>query len=587
MTFTNQRVIFETLMIFCAWIGLFTIIMFSGYPIFWILKKRIPDFDDIPDLFWIGLTVVIAVLQIWHLFFSVNWLFLFILIIYSAACCVHLFNQKQLRITNIRFSNLLAILGITIILIVLANQALKIIDPWGGIVRFDMGNYHLQAVQWIKTFPIVPGLGNINYRLAYNNSIFLFDALIDNGYWVGRSYYIASGIILCGGIIQAIFGIKNGVVRRDRLMLNDFYFGLILVPICLKISLISSLEPDVCIFVMTLVLVGQLIKLYDQSEFDKYDYRYHLFLVAIITSVGITIKLSFAGLGIGSFAFACILPGWIWRKKIKLLVSGLVLNCLTWILVLFTWILRSVVLGGYLAFPIVWTRIPVLWQIPTSIAANEYQWIKIFARTNDPNSTSQVLSNLSWFSSWIDRLPTEIMVAGALLAFGIVTLFLFSILKKKNKTNNLFIIGIGLPFFGSLIIWFINTPDIRFVDGSIWAISLLIFILGIGNLLTITKNIYGFAYLVPIVVLTLLLFFTWPGFALRFYIPGPNPTVGIHRLGLPGYHEEQTSTGVKVNIPEDASGRCWTIPLPCVPQFNDQLTQLDLWPGRPSYIINK
>jgi hypothetical protein len=585
MAFSIQRVVFETLMIACAWIALLALITFSGYPMFWALKKERPGLNDIPDLFWLGFTAIIAILQIWHLFLPVSWLFLLVLIIFNAVWFFYLLSHRLLQIKKIEFSNFIAIFGIIVVGIAMANQALTIIDPWSAIVRFDMGNYHLQAIQWIKTFPIIPGLGNINYRLAYNNSIFLFDALTDNGYWENRSYYIANGIILYAGVIQAIFGLKNVIIHHNRPELKNLYFALMLAPLVFKINLISSLEPDVCIFVMSLVLAGQLIELYDKVKLDKYSIRLRLLIIASLTSVGITIKLSFVGLGVTAFGLASILAGWIWYEKNKLLVPGLIVSCLSWLFVVLTWMIRSVILGGYLAFPVVATQIPVLWQIPTSIAQNEYQWIKIFARTNDPNSTEKVLSNLDWLSLWRPKIPTDIVIAVSLLTVGIVTIVLLRILKK-GLTKNIFILWAGLPFICSLVFWFINAPDIRFADGSIWALSLLVFTLGFGDLIVNLKNNFSFASLTPLIVIGLLLFFAWPEINPKLNIPGLNPMVGIHHLGLPKFHEEQTSIGLKENVPDDVLGRCWNIPLPCLPEFNNQLIQVDLWLGRPSYIIS-
>lgn len=34
--------------------------------------------------------------------------------------------------------------------------------------HFDSGQYHFGAIRWIEQFPLVPGLGNLHSRLAYN-----------------------------------------------------------------------------------------------------------------------------------------------------------------------------------------------------------------------------------------------------------------------------------------------------------------------------------------------------------------------------------------------------------------------------------
>ncbi len=40
--------------------------------------------------------------------------------------------------------------------------------------NYDSGLYHLSTIRWINSFPIVPGLGNLNGRLAFNQSFLRF-----------------------------------------------------------------------------------------------------------------------------------------------------------------------------------------------------------------------------------------------------------------------------------------------------------------------------------------------------------------------------------------------------------------------------
>src|SRR4029079_17401394 len=40
----------------------------------------------------------------------------------------------------------------------------------------DFGNYHLATIRWLTAQPIVPGLGNLHFRLGFNQSYFLYPA---------------------------------------------------------------------------------------------------------------------------------------------------------------------------------------------------------------------------------------------------------------------------------------------------------------------------------------------------------------------------------------------------------------------------
>jgi hypothetical protein len=51
----------------------------------------------------------------------------------------------------------------------------------GPLTLYDSGMYHAPTVEWFKAYPVVPGLGNLHGRLAFNPSGLLFAAMLDRG----------------------------------------------------------------------------------------------------------------------------------------------------------------------------------------------------------------------------------------------------------------------------------------------------------------------------------------------------------------------------------------------------------------------
>ena len=45
--------------------------------------------------------------------------------------------------------------------------------------NYDSGLYHFNAIRWINMYPIVPGLGNLHGRLAFNQSLFTYVAALN------------------------------------------------------------------------------------------------------------------------------------------------------------------------------------------------------------------------------------------------------------------------------------------------------------------------------------------------------------------------------------------------------------------------
>ena len=68
----------------------------------------------------------------------------------------------------------------------------------------DTGFRDMQAVMWISQYPIVPGLNNLFASLAYNHSVYLYDALLDVALWHGRAQHIATGLLLIAYLIYPV-----------------------------------------------------------------------------------------------------------------------------------------------------------------------------------------------------------------------------------------------------------------------------------------------------------------------------------------------------------------------------------------------
>jgi len=70
--------------------------------------------------------------------------------------------------------------------------------------NFDSGLYHFGSIRWLNEYPIVPGLANVHWRLAMNQSYFGFLSLVNiyplwnKGYAVGGLFllYLASFSLL-------------------------------------------------------------------------------------------------------------------------------------------------------------------------------------------------------------------------------------------------------------------------------------------------------------------------------------------------------------------------------------------------------
>lgn len=132
-----------------------------------------PDPLDLLGLglaFWTGWAAIVALLQIWHLAFPVSRAALaLVLLLGATGLLLEARSLAGLARTGAHRAPALVVLLIPALLW-MANRSA------GPAQFFDLGLSYLQAVQWNSSYPIVPGLGNLHGRLAFNSAYLLYGA---------------------------------------------------------------------------------------------------------------------------------------------------------------------------------------------------------------------------------------------------------------------------------------------------------------------------------------------------------------------------------------------------------------------------
>lgn len=62
-----------------------------------------------------------------------------------------------------------------------------------GIMHVDTGLYHAQAIRWIEEYGVVPGLGNLHSRFAYNSSALCLCALYSLKWLFSEPLHVVQG----------------------------------------------------------------------------------------------------------------------------------------------------------------------------------------------------------------------------------------------------------------------------------------------------------------------------------------------------------------------------------------------------------
>jgi hypothetical protein len=350
------------------------------------------------------------------------------------------------------------VLGLTI-LVVLENATHAPTNP-------DTAIYHAQTIRWIETYRVVPGLGNLNPRLAFNSSWLLLNALFSFAFLGGRSFHLAGSAFFLAFSVYSIAGL-------DKLLKRDFRLGnwvrVALLPLGLYTmgSELSSPGTDFPVILIVWMMVALCLEMLEDDDF-QIDERIVLLFVAPLFAF--TVKIS--ALPLMLFSAGVLVTGWRVRRfgwALRLVGLGLLL--------LSPWLVRNVVLSGYLIFPV---PQPLLfgfdWRVPYSVVMEQSQAIRDFARGVNAQRPGGVFA---WVPGWwvIQTVNQRIIFALALLT-PLTLPGLWFIRKKLNLLNRKLgsYLAVWFVAYLGLLFWFWTAPAFRFGYGFILGALLLAFL---------------------------------------------------------------------------------------------------------------
>lgn len=542
--------------------------------------------DSLFRSFWTGWALVISVLQITHLFFPVG-LPALIAALLAGALGWGLARREILAYgSRLRFwpSLGLAVLA-AIPALVLSNHVMFV--P----AHIDHGLYHMQTVKWIESYAIIPGLGNLHHRLAFNNANFLTAALLNAGPLAGRSYYLSNTLLAWVLIVQCAAGFWS-LLHSNTPRLSAVYYAWMTPAVIWQMSTthLPGYSPDIPVFALQVVLAGEVLRLFEQRGTEnRAAFARQALYLTLLAATGIAVKLSFVVFG----ALVLLITLGLWIAENGLDLKRQARPYLTALAVLALWLVpwlgRGALLSGYLLFPSTAFPLPVPWRIPEHLADPIAPIITEWART----ASNQIpfTANLDWFQRWL-----RIFTYEARMAF-IYTIFILLLnlglwlaaraAAKKDPTKyqeqrfdlpSALIFGLSAA---GLVYWFIMAPDYRFSGACFW-------------ILLVAALLWGYQLLArsawvqsPSKLAIGVLFILALGLAPNQFSKNISPSLLLNPLLEPQVAEQnspasaaqvrQTASGLTVYLPRDNRTGCWNLPLPCTPvlDFTQKLRLID------------
>lgn len=392
------------------------------------------------DKILLGLCFFTIPLSLWSLWLPSNHIFLFLS--FGISVLYWVFNRKELsEETNNVKNTVKSLSGKERILMVTLFVLILISCSWiEGI--FDSLYYHHQNIRWNEMFAIVPGLGNLDDKFAFNSSYLLFSSPFTFRFLFDEAIYPIIPLLFIYTSAWIIHELIKSGFEAKRLFIFCSYILFFITSINFIFDTSTDLLPNLFIF----YIVARII-LYP-------DYFKRNWLLGFILPIFmITCKIS---------VFPVVLLSlYILMINIKLRdYKSLSFILFFSFLLIVTWLIRNIILSGYLVYPVYQIDLFSFdWKLPkyAAIAATEYIHIiglkffnfiidTPFARYRDP--------------FWINIL-TVLTYLFVIISFIKMTHLL---IKQKSKIPLLYIIAF-LSITLTIIIWAVNGPDFRFVSG--------------------------------------------------------------------------------------------------------------------------
>jgi hypothetical protein len=438
-------------LIFLIWIIIFSVMFVFGFSIFKVIRRNGRQKGDCDALspdeyFFSGFLILSAFSAFLSIFIPVGYKIL--ILVCLIALLLFLINFREIeaifkevvrRILLLKKQEFLILLFLIFFILSAVVQR---------ITLGDTESYHAQSIQWIRKYAVVPGLGNIHGRLAFNSLFFVISGLF--------TFQIRDILIFpLNGICYIVLLIRLFFLYTDEDKIGSkwksvFYVLVLLISLLMMIPNLNSPAPDVICGILIMYVSVYIFNLLDKGTELTLS---QIILLSLVVFSCITYKLS------SIFLIFAFIP-FIKRDFIKkgLIVSGI------GILVISPFIIRNYYLSGYLLYPFPSLDIfHVDWKIPFQNVLAEKSEIEGWAKISViPYPEVVKMKIYEWIVPWFKALNFNNKM---IVSINLLSAFTFIIMLFKK---DLILVKIQMIIFINLIFWFLSAPDPRFAYGFLF-----------------------------------------------------------------------------------------------------------------------
>ena len=400
-----------------------------------------------------GLMILNVYAQIFSIFFGVGG-FAFgiafvVVIILSVGCVADGIKTRGMqRITKPVTWKICVSVVLAGMILILTMKAPEFVDTY---------LYHIQAIHWIEEYGVVPGLGNLHCRFAYNSAFLVLQALFSFSF-IMEPLHSLNGFLSCFLVVYAVM--TNHIFTKEKNQLSD-YLKLLFIPyVFLNRRTLSSPGTDMLAMFLVIYIASKWSECMERKEESIQSYGF----LCILAVWALTVKLSTAG-----SLLLVIFPAVQLIKRrdrgyiIKDLICGLA--------VAIPWLVRNVLISGYLVYPysvIDWFGVD--WKMPVEILEMDKMEIVVFGREvknvaayHDPITTWLPV----WFDNQMVKYKLLIMIGFAATAFLMAALvkMICKTIRKRKQTEDMGNVQLLILLISILLgeaFWLFSAPLVRY-----------------------------------------------------------------------------------------------------------------------------
>lgn len=395
-----------------------------------------------------GLVVLTVLTSFFSLFFQVGLLINLLLI--GGALLAIAIGRIPLPALARPTSLLPLVVLVLAVLVALENATHRPLNP-------DTNIYHAQTIRWIETYPVVPGLGNLHGRLAFNSAWLLSNALFSLSFLGSRSFHLTAGVLF---VVVLLYFWKGFQVIAKGEYKPSALLGLLFFPLAFSLlgAEISSPGTD---FPVSLLLWLIAVLWVEQLEQEQ---PFHQVLIVLFGAFVVTVKFSAAPVLLLALFFCGVA---LFRgQKLRFVVMVVCIG-----VVLLPFLLRNIIMSGYLLYP--FPNVDIFsfdWKVPLERVTDERAGIIAWARfPRMDTSQAMAMPFDQWFPQWLanQTLNRRLMLFASLLSVLIaIPSMLFRLQPRRYWLG-------WLTFYIGVWFWLFNAPDFRFGFGFLISAILL------------------------------------------------------------------------------------------------------------------